>query len=174
MNIGLKKKQQGAETLEFIVVFPLFMLLLMTVFDFSYTLYVWNALSEATRRGARMAIVCPSGNTAPAKNVAVFDTIDGKLGTSPVVKGLTPADITINYYNDAGVIEAVPMNIKFAEVSIKSINSNNKFQFLFPMLLGLSKLEINVPTFKTTLYTESLGAVPTYPGEAKILPKCDF
>jgi Flp pilus assembly protein TadG len=174
MNIRLKKKQQGAETLEFIVVFPMFMLLLMTVFDFSYTLYVWNALSEAARRGARMAIVCPSDNTAPARNVAVFDSRDGKLGTSPVVKGLTPADITINYFDASGGAPKVPTDINFVEVSISSINNKNKFQFIFPKLLGLSKLEINVPTFKTTLYTESLGAVPTYPGEAVIPPKCDF
>lgn len=173
MNILSKKRQRGAETLEFLVVFPLFMLLLMTVFEAARILYVWNALAEATRRGARMAIVCPIDATSQTivRNVAVFDTIGGALGTSPVVNGLTPADITITYRNEAGAVEATPMNIKFAQVEI-----NNGFQFQFqPLLSGLVPgLTLNTPAFRATLYMESLGAVPTYPGEAQIAPTCNF
>ena len=122
-----------------------------------------------------MAIVCPidAASQAIVKNVAVFDTIGGALGTSPVVKDLTSAAITINYYNAAGAAEAVPMNIKFAEVSI---NSTYQFQFqplITGLIPGLSSF-MNAPTFKATLYMESLGAVPTYPGEALIAPKCSF
>ncbi|MBL1263678.1 TadE/TadG family type IV pilus assembly protein [Methylomicrobium sp. RS1] len=170
MNIIRRKRQNGAETLEFMVVFGMFMMLILTVFDFGRALYVWNALTEATRRGARMAVICPTDAASQTlvKNVAVFDTFEGTLGTSPIVKDLTTDAIDIRYYNEAGAAEADPDLIKFVEVSL---NDNYQFQFLIPFV---SNTLIDVPAFKTTLYAESKGAVPTYPGEAKVDPTCNF
>jgi Flp pilus assembly protein TadG len=169
MNILGRKKQNGAETLEFLVVFWMFMMLILTVFDFGRAMYVWNALTEATRRGARMGVVCPTDAASQTivKNVAVFDAFDGE-GTSPIVKDLTTDAIDIRYYNEAGAAEADPALIKFVEVSL---NDNYQFQFLIPFITNTL---IDVPAFKTTLYAESKGAVPTYQGEATVNPTCNF
>ena len=168
-NIRLKKQQIGAETFEFLVVFLFFMMFIMAVFDFSRALYVWNSLTEATRRGARMAVVCPNDAASQTiiRNVAVFDDFAGSLGSSPVIKGLTPGAIDITYRNADGDLEVTDTEIAFAEVAV---NTNYKFEFIIP---GLQQF-VEVPAFKTTLYSESKGAVPTLPGEATADPACNF
>lgn len=170
MNKLSIKQQSGAETLEFMVVFGLFMMLIITVFDFGRALFVWNALTEATRRGARMAIVCPNNAASQAivRNVAVFDTFNGALGSSPVVKDLTPAAITINYFDDTGAVDNNPNTIAFAQVSISNAY---QFQFIIPYL---NSLPFTAPPFSTTLYSESKGTIPTLPGILAPNPRCNF
>lgn len=173
MNVISKKRQQGAETLEFVAVFFFFMLMLMTVLDLGRALYIMNALTEATRRGARTAIICPSPQDDPSgqyatliRNVTVFDSFSGS-GNSPVVNGLTSGAVVTNYYDAAGAATTNPPDIRFVEVQI---NNNYQFQFVIP---GFNQL-VNFPTFRSTLYTESLGAVPTMVGQPVAAPDCNF
>lgn len=160
-----KHKQKGAETVEFAVIALLFFAVIMTVIEFSRALFVWNALTEATRRGARMAVICPYQSPIP-KQVAIFDIIAGSLGTSPIVGGLTPAMVSVRYLNQAGAVEANQSLIRFAEVKISG--------YTHRLIIPLWGRAVTVPTFTTTLPTESLGAVPTYPGDPLIAPRCNF
>lgn len=160
-----KHKQKGAETVEFAMIALLFFALLFAIIEFSRALFVWNALAEATRRGARMAVICPVGSPIPSQ-VAIYDVVGGTLGTSPIINGLTPAMVTVAYLNQAGVVEANPTLIKFAEVSITG--------YVHTLIIPLWGGTLAAPPFATTLSTESLGAVPTYPGEALRAPSCAF
>lgn len=54
----MKRKQQGATIIEFALVLPLFLTFLLGILEFSRLLYTWNAANEATREGARYAVVC--------------------------------------------------------------------------------------------------------------------
>ncbi len=153
-----KHKQKGAETVEFAMIALLFFAVLFAIIEFSRALFVWNALTEATRRGARMAVICPVGSGIP-KQVAMFGDKGGSLTTSPIIYGLTPAMVTVSY-SDASA------NPTFVRVSI----TNYPHTLMIP-LWGSS---ITAPPFTTTLPTESLGAVPTYPGESVSAPKCNF
>jgi Flp pilus assembly protein TadG len=57
--------QKGATTVELALVLVVFFMFLLGVTDFSRMLYTWNAATEATRAGARYAVVCAdSGNEA--------------------------------------------------------------------------------------------------------------
>jgi Flp pilus assembly protein TadG len=158
-------KQKGAETVEFAMIALLFFALLFAVIEFSRALFVWNALTEATRRGARMAVICPYQSSIP-KQVAIFDVIAGSLGTSPIVAGLTPDMVNVRYLNEAGSVEADQTLIKFAEVTITG--------YVHTLLIPLWGSSFSAPEFKTTLPTESLGVVPTYQGDPPIAPRCDF
>ncbi len=171
------KKQQGAETLEFLVVFLMFLMLLMTVFECARGLYVWNSLVEATRRGARMAVICPTFDADSndiVRRVATFDTVDAgtALGTSPVVKGLTTNAFDIIYYDAAGaeVTDATKID-SIAFISVE-LNENYQFQFIIPAFNRF----VNPPEFRTTLYAESKGVIPYYPGETAPDPllSCNF
>ena len=159
--------------MEFAAVFFFFMLMLMMVLDFARAMYVMNTLTEATRRGARMAIICPSPQDDPSgqyaaliRNVTVFDSFAGS-GNSPVVKGLGSDDVLITYYDVNRTVTTVPRDIRFAEVQIAN---SYQFQFIIP---GLNQI-VNVSPFRSTLYTESLGAVPTALGAATATPDCNF
>ena len=49
---------RGAATLEFAFVLLVFLMFLLGVTDFARMLFAWNAATEATRLGARFAVVC--------------------------------------------------------------------------------------------------------------------
>lgn len=163
-----KHKQKGAETVEFAMIALLFFAVLFTIIEFSRALFVWNALTEATRRGARMAVICPYQSTVPAK-VAIFDVFGGILGTSPIISGLELGMVEVHYFDKAHaeILDNTKQSeIKFAEVSIVG--------YTHTLIIPLWGRTITAPEFKTTLPTESLGAVPTYPGETQIAPRCNF
>lgn len=161
-----KAKQKGAETAEFAIIAVFLFSVLFAITEFSRALYFWNSLAEATRRGARMAVVCPYKSDIP-KQVAIFGTYSSSYTTSPVIVGLTPAMVDVRYYNQAGAEVADPTLIKFVQVKI--------INYTFNLNIPLFGNSILAPAFTTTLTIESLGAVPTYPtGASPATPDCNF
>ena len=49
--------RRGQALVEFALVIPLFLLLLVSIFDLGRAVFAWNTLSNAAREGARIAIV---------------------------------------------------------------------------------------------------------------------
>jgi len=165
MKLKSKYQQQGAETLEFALVAIFYFTLLFGVFEFARALYTWNVLTEATRRGARMATVCPYNSPIPA-NVAVFDNRAGDLGTSPVIKDLKAGNVVVRYLNDVGIVVDVAAGEPESEIQFVEVSITHEHQMLFTGLFSLFVPDwtgtLNSPTFKTTLPAESLGADPTF------------
>ena len=62
----MKTVQTGAATVEFNLVLVMFLMFMLAVTDFSRMLFAWNAATEATRLGARYAVVCDSTTNKPA------------------------------------------------------------------------------------------------------------
>jgi Flp pilus assembly protein TadG len=61
----MKTAQIGATTIELAFVLVLFFVFLLGVTDMARMLFTWNAATEATRLGARYAVVCAdTGNQA--------------------------------------------------------------------------------------------------------------
>ncbi len=54
----MKKHQSGAGIVEFALASILFLTFLLGIIDFSRLLFTWSAANEATRAGARYAVVC--------------------------------------------------------------------------------------------------------------------
>jgi hypothetical protein len=111
----------------------------------------WIALSEATRRGARVAVVCPLYDPA-IKNIAMFDSPTGENGG--LIAGLSADHIDLAYLDSAGTILLDPVadyiDIEFVRVSI---NDGYSFSAVLPWLSSI----VNAPPFRTTLPRESLG-----------------
>ena len=143
--------QRGLATVEFAIVGALFFMVLFGVLEVARTMYVWNSLTEATRRGARIATVCPIQHTA-IRRIAVFDDATG-TGNSPVVSGLSAANILLEYLDRNGTTIADPSadftDIRYVRVSISAY----QHQFLVPFLQTV----LDTPGFETTLPRESLG-----------------
>ena len=100
----MRRGQTGTTTVEFAIVGAVVMTVLFAVIEFGRALFVMNALTEASRRGARVATVCPVNDPAGAAT-AVF--ADGS-GQSTVVNGLTTSNVAIEYLNQAGAVVADP------------------------------------------------------------------
>lgn len=54
----MNKHQKGTTAVEFAIVVALFLTVLLGILDFGRILFTWNAVGEATRWGARQAVVC--------------------------------------------------------------------------------------------------------------------
>jgi hypothetical protein len=146
-------KQKGTTTVEFALVGLLAIVILLAVIEFSRLLFVINTMGEATRRGARMAAVCPIDDPAIAQT-AVFNQSGG--GTdSPIISGLSTANVQLEYLDQGGNPVATPadpngfLQIRYVRVSIV----NFQHQLVLPLPLG----PLSLPELPSTLPRESLG-----------------
>jgi Flp pilus assembly protein TadG len=148
------RRQSGVTTVEFAMVAAALLLAVFTVIEIGRLLWTWESLAEATRRGARVAAVCPVNHAAIA-NVAVFND-PAASGESAVLTGFSTDHVSVSYLDQDGSIVGDPMNnwcrIQFVRVSVTGYVHN----FVVPMVGSF----LNAPEFETTLSSESLGLVP--------------
>ena len=91
----LLKREDGVVTVEFIILFPLFMLIIVGIVEFGHLFYVRHTLTNASREGARAAVVYytpAAGREAWAKDKAekavekyLDNFIPGQYDKPPVV-----------------------------------------------------------------------------------------
>jgi Flp pilus assembly protein TadG len=138
-----RAKQQGAAIVEFAFVAVVLFTLLLAIMDFGRILFAWNAAAEATRWGARVAVVCDK--LSP-------DQIRDKM--KRILPELTNANIVINYYNPEGTINnsCDATNCKGVEVSITGL-------VVQPISPFMSLVMPQVPPFQTYLPRESMEAI---------------
>lgn len=145
-----KRRQSGLTTVEFALVASLFFIVLFAVIEFGRALFVWNTLTEATRRGARLAAVCPLNDPAIV-NVAVFNAPDAS-GASAVLNGLSTGNVTTQYLDASGNVTGTAGNIRYVRVRIDN--------YQHTLLIPFFNTTLTAPPFETTLPSESLGALP--------------
>jgi Flp pilus assembly protein TadG len=149
-----RRLQSGLTSVEFAIIGTVLMMVVFGVIEMSRALFVANTLTEATRRGARMAAVCPVGDPKPA-SVAVFDS---GSGSSSVVAGLSTANVQVQYLDVNGnpiANPTVPANyalIRYVSVSIVGFTQT----MLIPNLVR----SIPMNGFTATIPRESLGVPP--------------
>src|SRR6476660_7179297 len=92
-----RKHERGATIAEFAIVALLFFTIIIGIIEFGRLLYTHNALTDATRQGARYASLhhgATSDDELAVKRFVVygpngkFDK-DGKATTAPLIAGLT-------------------------------------------------------------------------------------
>jgi len=121
---------------------------LFALIDFSRLFWDMAALDEATRRGARIAAVCPI-NDPEITQVALFNGL---------IPTLAAGNISVQYLDEDGNAVGAPGgagygSIRYVRVAIQ----NFQLQTFIPGLTGL----LPVPAFTTTIPSESLGRVGT-------------
>ncbi len=142
--------QKGTTTVEFAIVGTLFFVVLFAVIEIGRALFVWNTITESTRRGARVAAVCPVGHSS-VPTITILAS-PGSGPTSPILHGLTTGNVQIDYLDDANNTTLNYADIKFVRVGI------NNYQHT--LLIPLYTRTITVPSFSTTYPAESLGYIP--------------
>ena len=132
-------RQRGAAVVEFALVAMIFFVLLIGIFEFGRVMFTWNSAVEATRRGARLAVVCDM-------NVAQI-----KTQMRSILPVLADGDIDITYLPsgcNADSCESVTVSI------LSGNQSSAAFQYYIPFLNSAWK----IPEFSTTLTRESLSS----------------
>lgn len=144
--------EHGATVVEFALVAVLFFTVMLGIMDFGRMLFTWNAAAEATRWGARIAVVCDK---------LTPDQIRDKM--KAILPELGNANIVINWYNPEGVVNNAcdRTNCKGVGVSIynNSANANDPSNFKIPAVSPFMGFVMPpVPAFATYLPRESMEA----------------
>lgn len=151
--MSVPRRQRGLYTVEFAIVAGIFFVLLFGAFEVARLFWVLDTLTEVTRRGARVAAVCPVNHEDVAR-VAVLSKPGGS-GSSPYVKDLTADNIDIVYTDEGGSPTTSYPLIEFVTVSV--VNYSHRLVIPF---LPADVATIAMPPVSTTLPTESLGYIP--------------
>jgi len=131
--------QAGATTVEFALVLLIFLMFTLGILDFARMLFTWNAAGEATRAGARFAVVCD--------NTGYSTAVRAKM------QALLPQIQTINVAWTPP--SCGPTDCTGVTVSITSLN----YRWISP-IPGMASRLIPMPTFSTFLTREVMRADP--------------
>ncbi|MGG7054682.1 TadE/TadG family type IV pilus assembly protein [Nitrosomonas sp. ANs5] len=131
---GCSHRQRGAAAVEFALLAVLLFTLLFGVIEMSRVLFYWNTATEATRLGARLAVVCDPN--APA----IRRRMQEMLGV------LDSGNIDITYSPDG----CNQNSCRSVTVSITGVTVST--------LIPLVPLTLTMPPFATTLPRESMNS----------------
>ncbi|MDN6885007.1 pilus assembly protein, partial [Variovorax sp. CAN2819] len=83
MRRSQARRNGGATTVEFALGLIVFLMFTLGIVDFARMLFTWNAAQEATRAGARYAVVCDD-TTQQAQVLARMKTLLPQISTVSV------------------------------------------------------------------------------------------
>ena len=138
---------------EFAIIGGMFLMLLFAVLEIGRLMFMWNLMVEATRRAARVAVVCPMDDPSIVQVGLMADPNGG--GGSPM-PGLTAANFRLSYLDRNGLSTTDFLQVRFVRVEITGYQHRLMIPFLARVLTP--------PSFATTLPRESLG-VPRFESE---------
>lgn len=151
----MKSKQAGLTSVEFAMVGTVLLLVIFAVIETGRLMWVWETLTEATRRGARVAAVCPVEHNAIA-NMTVFNEPDTG-GESAIINGLTTGNVVVEYLDGGSTVLASPASDDWCDIEYARVRISG---FTHQVLIPFVNLTLDAPEFATTLPAESLGLVP--------------
>ncbi|WP_314972300.1 TadE/TadG family type IV pilus assembly protein [Comamonas testosteroni] len=128
--------QRGSTLIEFALGLLIFLMFLLGVVDFSRLLYTWTAANEATRAGARYAVVCDDRN----RQTKVLQHMQHRLPQITAVDVIWKPD------------SCTTATCKSVTVSIPQ--DGLKFQWIAPIVGSAAQTVIDMPGFSTTLPRE--------------------
>lgn len=165
---GTPRSHNGASMVEMALVIAIFLSLVFAVFEFALAVFYASRLSEATRAGARIAVVHnPSllGITELTCNdiesrdfvQCATDTCAGIIQSMNKLVPVDPANVyiryqcaTTGYTGQAGFSDA---NKEIYSITVKL--QGVQYPLIMPGILGLSPT-ITMPSFETTRLSEDL------------------
>lgn len=138
-------RQAGATAVEFALVASIFFMLLIGIAEFSRVLFYWNTAGEATRLGARIAVVCDTTDTAI------------KTKMTKLMPLLQATNIQVAY--EPSGCDADPDSARNSCRSVTVSVANLSVKTFIPVV----PIEVSMPSFSTTLPRESLDSSTSGP-----------
>lgn len=154
------RKQKGINIVEFAIVSLLFFTLLFAIIEFARFMFIINTLGEASRRGARIAAVCPinTDTRAQIRSVIKFSTTPKIVNSSGNILAIADGQIDIKYLKDdftpVSPLSDPATDIQYDTVAFVQVSIGIDEQTL---AIPASIQRIVPPSVTTTLPRESLG-----------------
>ena len=154
-----RKTERGTTIAEFAVVALLFFTIIFGIIEFGRLLYTHNALTDATRRGARFASLHDGTSEAAVKNEVVYGSKatydeEGNPTSSPVINGLTTDMVQVTYLGvplDATGETTTNYGTNLGTATVKIDG------YTFDLLIPIIGRRLTLPAYSTTLTAESAG-----------------
>jgi len=140
-----RSNERGGSLIEFTVVALGFFMILVGIVAAGNLYYTHNALVEATRRGARYAVLNSTGSTTAVKNVVVYGTPTPAAGATSLIYNLQPSNVNVTYTG---------LNVAQGTVTVTITGYN------FPFVLPTQTTSVAMPPYRTTLTGECAGFFP--------------
>lgn len=131
--------QSGATTVEFALVAMCLITLVIGMLQFGWVMHTFNSAAEATRAGARLAVVNPVGSGAVLAEMQYF------------LPDLEAANVVISY-------QPLGQPCEYVVVSLAAKGDPGKTPYTVRPWFFWPPTEITVPPFTTALSRESLGS----------------
>lgn len=128
------KRQAGAAAVEFALIAIFFLTLLLGILEFGRVLFKYNSAVEATRYGARVAVVCDIGSTAIVTRM------------QQIMPEIVTANVAVTYEPTA----CVQNTCQRVKVKIQGISVTP--------LIPLMNVTLPIPSSETSLLRESLAS----------------
>lgn len=185
------KHHQGAALPEFAIVALVFFMVLFSAIEVGRWMFMWNTLTEATRRGARIASVCPYfDNYIKVATVFGDPSQPDAAQNSSILPGLSTSNVSISYFRVLDTVNPLVGQIECAgstqppptmpvgssscsgdstvsstenpTIRLVQVSITYNSNFIAPVI-GAIFGSISSPTFKTLLPVESLGDLQSSP-----------
>ncbi|WP_022910708.1 TadE/TadG family type IV pilus assembly protein [Aestuariimicrobium kwangyangense] len=97
-----RKGQRGAAAVEFALVLPVLLVLLLGIIEYGYQFFLYGSAAGAAREGARAMAISTKSADAVTKADLAFTNTTGKIGSIAVSPGGTctagnPVVVTVTY-----------------------------------------------------------------------------
>jgi Flp pilus assembly protein TadG len=127
-----RERQRGAAAVEFALVAIVFFMLLIGIVEMGRVLFTWNAAAEATRYGARVAVVCGLNDAAILSRM------------QKIMPALTAANVSVGYTpSGCSVANCQQVSVSIVNVPVTTF-------------IPRAAMTLMVPPFATTLPRESM------------------
>ncbi|MBW3698324.1 pilus assembly protein [Vibrio sp. T187] len=142
------KRLSGITIIEFTLMSSFMMLILLAIVSFGHFMYSMQGVNEAVRAAARMASVCQIGDVG----------IKNYISSNSYISAIENENIEIDYLDGSGSVLVGPSSEDVRFVRARAVDLDYQFITILNFL-GDSGL-ITLPSFETTIPSESLGLVP--------------
>ncbi len=136
------RHQAGTTTVEFAICGAVVITMILAVLELSRAMFTLSVLKEGTRRGARVAAVCPLNDPAIATTVQFASLPD-----------FSASNVAVEYLNSAGTVIGNPGANFGAIEAVRVRLVNYQIQLWIPFMSAA----FPAPAFTVTLPRESLG-----------------
>lgn len=140
-GLRLPRSRVGTAIVEFALGSGVLFAMFAGTFQFGYTFLQYNRLQSAVAQGARFASLIPYDSTTTAPSTAFLAAVHNMTlygsptaGTSPVVRGLTPGNVSLTVTFKNGVPSAMTVAIAGYTIDsvFKTITLSNKPRVTYP------------------------------------------
>ena len=152
--LNSRKNERGTTIAEFAVVALLFFIIIIGIIEFGRLLYTHNALTDATRRGARFAALHRESEEDLVKREVVYGSRAGEVNPTPLINGLTEDMVEVDYLGKPLNADGTLRTDYGTNLGTTTVTIND---YRFTLLIPIVGRELTLPTYSTTLTAESAG-----------------